>query len=134
MVTVATAQLCLESDIVIDYLRRYNDVLERALSQFDCALTAVTVYELEIGLARSPRQKALFDDLMSFVTVLPLDREAARAAAKVYNRLRVQGLLIGVQDTLIAGTCIAYGLPLLTRNVKHYERVSGLAVIETSQL
>ena len=131
---MATPQLCLDTDTVIDYLRRRSDVLERALSRFDCALTAVTVYELEIGLMRSPRQQSLFDDLLSILTVLPLDRDAARAAAKIYNSLRTRGLLIGVPDTLIAGTCVFQGLPLLTRNVKHYARVDGLVVIEQHQV
>jgi len=129
---MATPQLCLDSDVIIDYLRRRDNVLERALSQFNCALAAVTAYELEIGLFRSSRQSALFADLLSIVTVLPLNYEAAHAAAQVYDKLRGQGLLIGVQDTLIAGTCIAHGLPLLTRNVEHYGRIAGLTIVEAS--
>lgn len=131
---MATPRLCLETDIIIDYLRRYNDVLERVLIDFDCALAAVTVYELEIGLARAPRQKILFEDLINIVIVLPLDYAAAKIAARVYNDLRVQGQLIGVQDMLIAGICIAYDVPLLTRNLKHYERIEDLPIIEVDQL
>ena len=134
MVTMATPQLCLDSDVIVDYLRRRDNVLERALSRFNCAFTAVTVYELEIGLFRSPRQSTLFTDLLGIVAVLPLNYEAAHAAAQVYEKLRGQGLLIGVQDTLIAGTCIAHGLPLLTRNVEHYGRIGGLTIIEAEQV
>jgi len=37
-------------------------------------------------------------------------------------------------DTLIAGTCIAHGVSLLTRNVAHYQRINGLAVIQVDEL
>lgn len=131
---MAAAQLCLETDVIIDYLRGHKDVLEVALSRFDCALTAVTLYELEIGLGRSLKQKALFDDLASIVTVLALNDAAARAAAQIYHQLSAQGLPIGMPDTLIAGTCIAHEVPLLTRNVEHYKRINGLAVIQVDEL
>jgi predicted nucleic acid-binding protein len=119
---------------VIDYLRQRSDALERALARYDCALAAVTVYELEVGFAHSPQQGTLFEELVHAFEVLPLHQEAARAAARVYGQLRAQGLPIGVQDTLTAGTCIAHGVPLLTRNADHFRRIDGLSVIELSQL
>lgn len=131
---MATPYLCIDSDVVIDYLRRKSDVLERVLGQYDCAFTAVTVYELEIGLAHSPRQAAALADLLTIVSVLPFNREAAHAAAQVYYDIRERRSLIGVQDTLIAGTCIAHEVPLLTRNVEHYRRIENLAVLEVEGL
>ena len=132
---MAASRLCPDSHSVIDYLRQRSNVLERTLSQYDCALTAVTVCELEIGFARSPQQSALSKELIDIVTVLPLHREAARAAARVYSQLRAQGLPIGVQDhTLVAGTCIAHGIPLLTRHTEHLKRVDGLSSIASVQL
>jgi tRNA(fMet)-specific endonuclease VapC len=131
---MATAQLGIDTDIVIDYLRRRTGVLERAIGSFECSFTAITVYELEIGLAHAPSQYALFQELLGIVSVLPLDHAAARAAAQVYEQLRVQGLPIGLQDTLIAGTCIAHTVPLLTRNVEHLSRIELLAVIAPAHI
>lgn len=126
--------LCIDTDVIIDHLRGRSDVLETVLAHFDCALTAITAYELLLGLAHAPRQSALFNDLLDLVQVLPFDLKAAREAARIDAQLRTQGTPIGLPDTLIAGICIAYGVPLLTRNTAHYKRVEGLTVIRTDQL
>ncbi len=68
------------------------------------------------------------------MTVLPLNEEAAHTAAQIYQQLRPLGQLIEVQDTLVAGICMANEVPLLTRNVHHYGRVHDLQIIEVSQI
>lgn len=131
---MANSRLGIDTDIIVDYLRRRNDILEQAIAQFDCLFTAITVYELEIGLVRAPNQYNVLQDLLGLVSVLPLDRDAARAAAQVYERLRAQGLAIGLQDTLIAGTCIAQDVPLLTRNIGHFGRIHELTLVTPAYL
>jgi len=76
----------------------------------------------------------MFRELLELVSVLPFDLHAARAAAQVYERLRAQGLLIGLQDTLIAGTCIAQNVPLLTRNIEHLGRIPELTIVKPAYL
>lgn len=88
---MAAAQLCIDTDILIDYLRGHSDVLEQVVARLDCALTAVTVFELEIGLARSPRQAALFNSLMDLLMVLPLDRELRMPQRRYTNSLVYRG-------------------------------------------
>jgi tRNA(fMet)-specific endonuclease VapC len=41
---------------------------------------------------------------------------------------------ISLSDTLVAGICLAADLPLLTRNVKHFDRVDGLKLITPNSL
>jgi predicted nucleic acid-binding protein len=50
-------------------------------------------------------------------------------AAAVNRHLEGQGGRIGAPDTLIAGTCLDAGLPILTRNARHFGRVPGLEVL-----
>ena len=45
-----------------------------------------------------------------------------------YNELRVQGKDIGVLDTLILSIVLAKGEKLITRNIKHFERVAELLI------
>lgn len=52
----------------------------------------------------------------------------AVAAAKVRAGLEAKGTPIGPLDTLIAGTALAAGGTLVTRNVKEFRRVDGLLV------
>ena len=54
---------------------------------------------------------------------------AAECAATVRQQLEREGRAIGMGDSLIAGIALATGLPLFTRNRKHFERVSGLQLL-----
>ena len=60
---------------------------------------------------------------------LPLDLLAAMHAGDIYSRLRASGLEIGVNDSLQAGVCRRFDIPLCTGNVRHFERVAGLQLV-----
>ncbi|MFY9821209.1 MAG: PIN domain-containing protein [Thermoanaerobaculia bacterium] len=99
----------------------------------DIALPAVVLYELESGIDRltSPdHRRALLDELVSLLTILPFGPAEARAAARIRSGLERQGLSIGPLDTLIAGTAISHGVTLVTHNVDEFGRVEGLAIVD----
>jgi len=60
-----------------------------------------------------------------------LDRDAAEQAASVRRSLERGGQPIGMGDSLIAGIALAHGLPLFTRNRKHFDRVPDLKLVES---
>lgn len=63
------------------------------------------------------------------VPVVWLTQQNAEAAADVWQRLPSrQRAQVGDRDILIAGTGIARGWPLLTRNRKHFEP-TGIALL-----
>jgi len=97
------------------------------------SIPAVVVYELEVGISRSPqpekRRRALAD-LLEAVRVLPLDEAAARAAAQLRRVLERVGPPIGPFDTLIAGTVLAHSATLVTHNLREFARVEGLRVVD----
>ena len=39
-----------------------------------------------------------------------------------------------IADLLIAGCCLASGLPLLTRNTAHFSRVRGLKLVKAEEI
>jgi tRNA(fMet)-specific endonuclease VapC len=89
------------------------------------------VFELETGIAKSTRpakRRAQLDELLSLVSVLPLDTAAARHAATIRASLEKAGRPIGPLDTLIAGTAAAHGATLVTRNTRELGRIAGLRV------
>lgn len=49
---------------------------------------------------------------------------------ELYRYLRRRGSLIGTNDLWIAATALVHGMPLVTRNVEHFERVPGLELVE----
>lgn len=128
------SQLIIDTDIIIDYLRGRTTALRTALLHYKCAITAITLYELRAVAVRSDRQAELLEQLFMVVEVLPFDSQAANLASEVWRTLAAQGQGIGLPNTLVAGTCLAYDLPLLTRNPEHYQRVSGLKILTPEDL
>jgi len=131
---MAAPQLVVDTDIIIDYLRRRTEVLRVACLRFSCAMTAITLYELKAVGIRSDRQEQLISLLTEILDVLSFDRRSAEEAARVWRLLASQGSVIGLPDILIAGTCLAYGLPILTRNPDHYRRVPDLTLLNPEEV
>lgn len=63
------------------------------------------------------------------MSVLQFDEPAAERSAEIWRSLRRRGLLVGLADILSAGICLANDLPLLTRNVDHFNRLEGLKLV-----
>lgn len=89
------------------------------------------VYESELGILKSGAAKTRrrqFGELLEAVTVLPFARAEAQTAARVRAELERRGTPIGPLDLLIAGTALAHGATLVTRNTAEFSRVPGLAL------
>ncbi|MEA3349303.1 MAG: type II toxin-antitoxin system VapC family toxin [Chloroflexota bacterium] len=127
-----TSRLVLDTDIIIDHLRRHSDIVKVVLSRYKIAITAINHYELLSVPFLSKRQQISLTQLLEIVEIIPFDMYASESAAQIWNLLRSQGKTIGVLDTHIAGTCLSRKLPLLTRNVKHFQRVPDLQLISPS--
>lgn len=96
------------------------------------AISAVTVMEVEYGLARAASRAARLGDvmrsLMAAVAILPYGVQDAAASASLGAALEEKGRPIGAYDILIAGSALARGLVLVTSSVAEFERVSGLRI------
>jgi tRNA(fMet)-specific endonuclease VapC len=62
--------------------------------------------------------------------VLAFDQNVAQAAVDINNKLKRRRKQIGMADLFIAATAISNNLPLTTLNIKHFDRIDGLSVIE----
>ena len=134
MAIMAARRTIVDTDIIIDYLRRRERTLELALQQFECSITAISWYELNAVSRHSPRQQHLIARIPEILPVIPFDHRAADYAATIWRQLREIGQSVGISDTLIAGICLANGMPLLTKNVRHFSRIDGLEVISPEML
>lgn len=119
-----------DSDVLIDYLngRGKTRVIEAIVDQRVVA-SAISRFEVLRGAVdQHSRSRAL--ELFDNMPQLPLDIDAVDHAVAVHLHLRRLGMALEARDTLIAGTAIANGLPLFTRNRKHFERIPGLELEE----
>ncbi|MFA9462239.1 type II toxin-antitoxin system VapC family toxin [Thiohalorhabdus methylotrophus] len=123
----------LDTNTLIYFFKGQGRVAERLLAQppAQIAIPMLVVYELEVGIAKSTspeRRRAQLGELLDAVTLLPFDRQAASAAADIRAALETAGQPIGPLDTLIAGTAVAHGATLVTRDVNEFARVRQLSI------
>jgi len=124
-----TLEVIVDTSVIIDFLRGRASEREwfTTLLKRRCGgITAITVFELYVGIDPDSKRDRRLRKLMDHLTILPLDNAAAEAAGGVERELRARGESIGVADILIAGICLVHDLPIATRNTAHFRRVPGL--------
>lgn len=127
-------QLILETTFLIDLERERTTRTEGACARFLAEqgsarlfLCHTTVGELACGVGPSDRQK--WERLIAPFPILEHTVNVDWQYAQAFRHLRRRGELIAANDLWIAATALAYGLPVVTRNAAHYERVPGLEVL-----
>jgi len=117
-----------DTDVIIDFFSGV-DPFAKAVADLirkdSLRLAAITVLELYAGVTGSKRLGQI-DGLVSVSTVFSFGTKEALAAVGIYNDLKKKGKLIGIQDILIAGVCLAQKKALLTRNRDHFSRIPAL--------
>lgn len=110
----------------------------RAVGIEQCALSAITAYEVRYLLLRGPGRvkrdniERLEVAFKSVRRVLPITGDVAEAAAVLRDRLQQAGRDIGINDCLTAAHAIATGLVCVTANRKHFDRIDGLIIEDWS--
>jgi tRNA(fMet)-specific endonuclease VapC len=96
----------------------------------------ITIGELYLGATMkkwgSARRRALSSHIDKF-SVLELDIAVAHAYADVITSVRALGREIHFSDAWIAATALAYEMPLLTHNRRHFTYVKGLEVMSRDE-
>lgn len=121
-------RICVDSDVVIDYLRgktRFQEVLPSAIGKYDCYIAPISAYELYYGGYYSGRIDKV-EDVLDLFGMLGCPRASIRRSAEIHAKLSKTGNSLDVKDILVAGTCIYFNLPLLARNIKHFRRIQEL--------
>jgi predicted nucleic acid-binding protein len=76
------------------------------------------------------RAERIFLEFLRTVPLLPLNRSIMRRFARLRGELRQRGQLIGDPDLLIAATAIEHKCQLVTRNLRHFSRISELELYQ----
>jgi tRNA(fMet)-specific endonuclease VapC len=123
----------LDTNTVLDYFRGKGQVGANLLATppAEIAIPAIVAYETWVGVLGSQnakRREEQFERFLAVVLVVPFDAATGRRAAELRRALERRGERIGPLDILIAATAIALGATLVTRNVREFGRVEGLAL------
>jgi toxin FitB len=115
----------IDSDIMVDFTRGAADAVDylESLGRA-CRISAITALELIAG-ARSQREVADLDILISIYEQIPPTENVSRHA---YYLMKTYAKSAGLRtmDALIAATALEEGLTLATKNRKHFEMIREL--------
>lgn len=136
-------KVILDTDIIIDHLKRKPETTatrifhEIKTEKLVAHTTSITIFELYRGarLAPKPEEKVgHIEAILNYVDCLPLDETAANVASDICVFLEKKGELIEIRDLFIGAITKNAGLPLVTKNIAHFERIPGLEVITPHDL
>ena len=121
----------LDTDTVIALLRGGENVARQARARpvRSLAISAVTLYELEVGVEKSrerEKNRRALNDAMAPFAIAPFEDAAALEAARLRAILEKRGKGIGPYETLMAGQALSLGVTLVTANTREFARVPGL--------
>lgn len=112
----------LDTSILIDVLNQKHNrrqMLEILLLKGDTlACCSVTVTEIYAGMREHERTRT--DQLLNSLIYYDVTHAIAKDAGLLKRDYGKQGITLSLPDVTIAAVAIAYRLPLITDNVKHF--------------
>jgi len=126
----------IDTDILIDLLRNVKKVVG-FLAEIEergnlLSTTVINAFELYYGAHKSKeREQNLLATrkLLNRLILLPLELGSAKTAGRIYAELETKGQPIGLRDALIGAITLTRGYTVVTRNVEHFQKITGLTVI-----
>jgi predicted nucleic acid-binding protein len=116
-----------DSDILIDGARNLPEgvaFLGQQLATGALQVSIVSAMELVAG-CRDKKELALVRQFLAPVRVLPISEEVSDLSYQLMESYHLShGLL--VPDALIAATALKTGLPLYTKNTRHFQMIPDL--------
>ena len=117
----------LDTNICIYTIKNKPETLRPIFNAHDgqMCVSRITHMELVYGAERSAvpeKNLAVVEGFLTRLEVLDFDQAASELAK--------QGMPIGPYDALIAGHARSLGLTVVTNNMREFERVAGLRVVD----
>jgi tRNA(fMet)-specific endonuclease VapC len=124
----------LDTNVLSEVIRKdpNRGLLQRlgTVAQRDAVTSVVCVAELRHGAARVAHGARLWEritsEVLSRVSILPLGEAEAIRAGDLLATLEARGEPIGMEDVWIGATALEHRLTVVTRNLRHFQRIPGL--------
>ena len=102
----------------------------------EVAVSVVTVLELAHGITRADtperreRRQRFLDELLTGVPIQPVTVPIALRAVQIDGQSQAKGVRIPLSDLLIGASAMELGYGVGTANVRHFQLIPGLSVIQ----
>lgn len=121
-----------DTDICSAHLRDASHVTARFLQHTGrLHISVLTLGELlswTLRIKSAPKYQQALLKLLADVNVLDVDQAVAQKFGEIRARLLDQGTPVASMDLMIGATALVHGLVMVTHNVQHFARISGVLV------
>lgn len=120
----------LDSDIIIDFLRRKRETVElirSLIGKGTVGCGSLSIIEV-VGGMKSGEEKPTYSFIRG-LKVYSVTDKVCWIAAEEQRRLRESGITIGTVDVTQAAICLINNLVLVTSNKRHYHHIEKLKTL-----
>lgn len=128
--TSGRRNVLLDTSFLIDLMNGDDGAVEKARELEENLvqqhLSAMTLFELQYGVARSNQSDAereRVENVLASKPIHPADTAVMRKAGRLAGQLANEGNTVSDGDVIIGATAEIVGEPVLTRNVSDFERL-----------
>lgn len=127
----------IDTSVIINYLRNKGSAV-KTLDNLEGELNSsyVCMAELYEGIFRvrekDKAEKAVLEFFAGLSHTFNIDEDIARTFGQLRAALKTKGSIIEDLDLLLAATCIAYKLILITANSKHFSKIAELEILSVN--
>jgi len=116
-----------DSDVMIWFLRGRKPAMDLFYKMKRIGIplcSPVSIVEVLAGIKAGEEDAT--ENFLNFFDAIPVDREIAQTAGWLASEQKTKGIIMGLNDAIIAATCLVDNLILITYNQKHYKSIKGL--------
>ena len=121
-----------DTSILIDFFRKSDKSKSQLISLirngYKFCICTITEYEIYTG--SNEQQIAFWKDFLEKIEILSFDSAAAYKAVEINKALKLKRKQIATADLFIAAVASSKNLPIATLNVKHFDRIEELSLID----
>lgn len=129
-------KVMLDTNICIALIKQKPANVVKKFNDFnvgEICISTVTLAELRYGVAKSQYQEknqAALDDFILPLEIAEFDESAANYYGVLRASLERKGTLIGAMDLMIGAHALSQNLTIVTNNVREFNRIPKLVVVD----
>ena len=126
-------RILIDTCVLIDNFRnksREKSLLVHVVEEYkNICISSITEFEIYVGATGN--QLTFWENILKEIKVFPFDSKVAHTAVVIQKELKKTGKTVALADLFIGATAVAHNLPLATFNVKHFELIDKLQLINS---
>lgn len=132
----------LDSSVLVSAERRGNNARQTLiafstkLGNTEIAVSVITLLELAHGVARADtlerkaKREQFIEELIVALPVHPVSAAIALRAGQIDGENQARGVRLSLSDLLIGVTALELGYSVATGNIRHFQQVPGLSIVQ----